>query len=177
MKYINKDIPVLIHNYHSKFLKFNIERLGFNVIEINNSDTYPLGNEVNISIYAVDNCDPKICGHMFSSITKDIKGSMQLDSLCVIYSKDHVLVNTNDCPFNIAKKTLKNVKKRFPNIDFALVGYNNASLFPHCMINYNEEKMKKEILKSKNIGLKSGLNTLQVLKPKFYMPFAGTYII
>ena len=30
---INKNIPIYIHQYHSKFLKFKLERYGFKVIE------------------------------------------------------------------------------------------------------------------------------------------------
>ena len=31
---LNKEIPVLIHKFSSPFLKMNIERLGFNVVEL-----------------------------------------------------------------------------------------------------------------------------------------------
>ena len=177
MNLINQDIPVLIHSYHQKFLKKNIERLGFKTIELKNGQPYELGENVKFSIFAADNCDPSICGRMFGCVTGDIKGSMQLDSLCVIDDGEYVLVNTNDCPFKISCNALKTVKIFYPNIDFALVGYTSASLFPHCMMDYSNEEMSEGIQKAKMSGLQSGLSTLSVLKPKYYMPFAGTYII
>ena len=33
LKKIKKSIPVYIHNYHTKFLKMKLERLGFKVVE------------------------------------------------------------------------------------------------------------------------------------------------
>ena len=48
---LNKDIPILILNYSLPFLKKNIERLGFNVIEVES------GNKFNI-----DNLEIFFCG-------------------------------------------------------------------------------------------------------------------
>lgn len=177
MRLISKETPVLIHKYHQKFLKFNIERLGFRVIELDNSVSYELKGKTKISIYAADNCDPRICGHMFGCISKEIKGSMQLDSLCVISDDKHVLVNTNDCPYPIAEKTLEILKIDYPDIDIALVGYTSASLYPHCMMDFSKQEMQNGILKAQNVGLLTAINTIKALRPKYYMPFAGTYII
>ena len=176
-KYLNKNIPVIIHKYHKKFLRMAIERLGFDVIELENGQSRNLGGSTSISIFAADDCDPSICGRMFGCINSEIKGSMQLDSLCVIDDGKHVIVNTNDCPHGIAKNTLKRVKSLYHKIDFALVGYTSASLYPHCMIDYDDTQILHGIEKSKKIGLNSGLSILKDLAPNFYMPFAGTYII
>ena len=177
MQLIDKSVPVIIHKYHKNFLKVNIERLGFKVLEVENGVPFKISDKSSISIFAADNCDPSICGHMFGCITSEIKGSMQLDSLCVIQDDQYVLVNTNDCPFGISENTLKRVKNIFGKIDFVLVGYTSASLYPHCMLEYNNLEMQKAKDKARNIGLSSGLNTLKVLKPINYMPFAGTYIL
>ena len=177
MELLDRSTPVLIHKYHKNFLKFNIERLGFKVIELENGKPTQLSGDTKLSIYAADDCDPSICGHMFGCITSEIKGSMQLDSLCVIDDGKHILVNTNDCPFGIAEKTLARIKDCYPKIDFALVGYTSASLYPHCMIDYTDKQMKAGVEKAKKSGLLTGLNTLRVLQPKYYLPFAGTYIL
>lgn len=177
MMLLSTETPVLIHKYHQKFLKANIERLGFKVIELDNSVPFELSKNTKLSIYAADNCDPRICGHMFGCFTSDIKGSMQLDSLCVIDDGKSILVNTNDCPYGIAKNTLSLVKKAYPKIDFALVGYTSASLYPHCMMNFTESEMEAGIERAKNSGLSTAIQTLNVLQPTHYMPFAGTYII
>lgn len=177
INYIDKNIPFLIHSYHKKFLKSNIERLGYKVIELENGSEFKLNEKTSIEIYAADNCDPNVCGRLFGCITSDIKGSVQLDSLCVISDGNTTIVNTNDCPYEIAKQALNDVKKKYSKIDFLLVGYTSASLYPHCMMSYSEEKMKKGIDKAKKRGLDSGLKIINCLQPKYYMPFAGTYII
>ena len=174
---IDKKVPFIIHSYHKKFLKSNIERLGYKVIELENGKEMQLDKKTKISVYAADNCDPKICGRMFGCISGEINGSMQIDSLCVINDGNHILVNTNDCPYEIAKKTLAEVKKKYKEIDFLLTGYTSASLYPHCMMSYSEDKMINGIKKAKMKGLNSGLGIIKMLKPKFFMPFAGTYIL
>ena len=174
---LDKSTPILIHKYHQKFLKFNIERLGFKAIELENGKPTQLLGNTKISIYAADDCDPSICGHMFGCVTSEIKGSMQLDSLCIIDDGKHILVNTNDCPFGIAQKTLARIKDDYPKIDFALIGYTSASLYPHSMLDYSDKQMKKGIETAKMKGLLTGLDTLKILKPEHYLPFAGTYIL
>ena len=177
MELLDKNTPVLIHQYHNKFLKANIERLGFNVVEIENRVKFDLGNGAHISIYAADNCDPSVCGYMFGCVPPEVNGSLQIDSLCVISNEEHILVNTNDCVYEIAKETLDVLKSDYPVIDFALVGYSSASLYPQCMIDYNEDQMKEGKDKVVTRALDSGLNILKKLKPKNFMPFAGTYVM
>lgn len=177
MDLLSPEIPVLIHKYHQNFLKTNIERLGFKVIELDNGIPFQLSKSTKLSIYAADNCDPRICGKMFGCISSGIKGSMQLDSLCVVDDGTSALVNTNDCPYGISKHTLQVVKSAHPKIDFALVGYTSASLYPHCMMDFNQSDMDVGIARAKKSGLSTAIQTLKVLQPDSYMPFAGTYII
>ncbi len=177
MEIIEKNVPVLIHHYHQPFLKRNIERIGFDVIELDNAKPFEVSGTTKITIYAADNCDPKICGHMFGCVDKDIKGSMQLDSLCVIEDENFTVVNTNDCPYEIAETALTELKRTHKTVDLALVGYTSASLYPHCMMSYSKEDMKTGIQLAQLRGLKTAENTIKKLQPNFYMPFAGTYII
>ena len=58
---INKNIPIYIHSYHAKFLKFKLSNLGFNVIELDNNKKFSLTKNVFINIVAADNCDPQLC--------------------------------------------------------------------------------------------------------------------
>ena len=177
MERVNSSTPVLIHHYHQPFLKRNIERLGFNVIELGNGVSFDVSDTTKFTIYAADNCDPTICGHMFGCVNKDINGSMQLDSLCVIEDDEFTLVNTNDCPFEIAEQALTEVKKKHKKIDFALVGYTSASLYPHCMMSYDDADMEIGVQRARLRGLTTAKRTLETLQPNFYMPFAGTYIL
>jgi UDP-MurNAc hydroxylase len=174
---IPKDIPVLIHRFEKKFLKASIERIGFKAIELPNGEIFKLSENSSITIFACDNCDPSLCGHMFGCIPSNIKGSMQLDTLSVIKNEKFTLVNTNDCSIDIAKNALQIIKMNNPIIDFALVGYSPASLYPHCMMNYSEEQMIEGMRLAIKSGLKRGIKAIDILKPKYFMPFAGSYII
>ena len=114
LKKINKKIPVFIHNYHSKFLKRKIENLGFKVKELNNNEKFHFNDEVNINIIAADNCDPKVCYKFFGCgiLNNKIVGSQQIDSLSIIEDNYHKILNVNDCPFELAKKSLNIIKKK-----------------------------------------------------------------
>lgn len=177
MELLDPRTPVLIHTFQKKFLKANIERLGFSVIELENGTPFKAGADLELQIFAADNCNPQLCGRMFGCVTGDENGSMQIDSLCVFKTENHVVVNTNDCSFAIAEEALRVVKKQNPNVDLALVGYTSASLFPHCMLDFDDDQMAAGIEWAKHVGLSNGLEIVKVLAPKFFMPFAGTYIL
>ncbi len=177
-EHLPKTAPVLIHRFQAPFLKRNIERTGFEVIEVPHGTAFDLGNGVSLSIFGADNCDPSICGHMFGCVPEaPLRGSMQLDSLMVLADGDYTLVNTNDCPFDIARTALLEVKRRFPMIDFALVGYTSASLFPHCMSSYSDAEIEAGKAKAIARGISTAQRTVAALKPRYFMPFAGTYIL
>ena len=47
LKKIDKNIPIYILSYHSKFLKFKLEKLGFKVIELENFESKSLSKIFN----------------------------------------------------------------------------------------------------------------------------------
>ena len=100
---LNKNIPVIIHNFESKVLRDGINKMGFKVIELNHNDRTHLKNGVFINILAADNCDPTICYKYFGCAPLETKfGSSSIDTMCVIDDGDEVIVNTNDCPYDLA---------------------------------------------------------------------------
>lgn len=177
LKKINKKIPVFIHNYHSKFLKRKIENLGFKVKELNNNEKFHFNDEVNINIIAADNCDPKVCYKFFGCgiLNNKIIGSQQIDSLSIIEDKHHKILNVNDCPFELAKKSLNIIKKKYQNIDVILTGYSGAGPYPQCFNNLNYSKKKNEAKKKELNFLNKAKNYIEIIKPRYYLPFAGTY--
>ena len=70
---LNKDIPVLIHNFPEKFLKNKIESLGFKTIELEHGVRISLKNNLHINIMAADNCDPNICGQIMGCGLAEVK--------------------------------------------------------------------------------------------------------
>jgi len=174
---LNKKIPILIHKFHSSFLKNNIEKLGYKVIEIEHNKRTHLKKKIFINILAADNCDPEICMKVFGcGVSEKTFGSTSIDTMCVIDNNEEVIVNTNDCPLEIGQNSAQLIKNYYKNIDFLFVGYASAGAYPQCF-RYDEEtkeNKKQEVIKKFFVQTENYLN---LFKPKFYMPFAGRYIL
>ena len=177
LKLMNKDIPVLILNYVNKFLKNNLERLGFKVIELEHNLRVALKGGMSINILAADYCDPEKCG-LFTgcSFVEDKYGSTHIDSMSVIDDGNEVIVNTNDCPFDIAKYSVEDIKRKYKNIDLLLVGYSGAGPFPQCF-ELKEEEKNLAAQKKKKQFFKQAEEYINLFKPKYFMPFAGRYTL
>ena len=174
---LNKSIPVLIHNFPEKFLKKKIERLGFKTIELEHGVRTKLKNNLHINILAADNCDPSICGQIMGCGLAEVKyKTTQIDTIAVFDNENQVIVNTNDCPFDIAKTVSTNIKSIYGKIDAILVGYVAASSWPHCYNLSNDDK-KEEAIKKQFTKLETTKKYIELFKPKFYIPFAGRYTL
>jgi UDP-MurNAc hydroxylase len=172
---LDKSIPILIHRYQAKFLKLNLERAGFQVVELPHGEARHLSPDAIITIYAADDCDPEQCGAHFNCTP--MVGSTQVDSLCVVEGDGQVLVNTNDCPFGLARKVLPRLKARFPKVDMLLVGYSGAGPYPQCfsMLSASDKQTAGDAKKAQ--FLRQGLNFIMELQPKLVLPFAGQYTL
>lgn len=174
---LRKDIPVLIHQYAMPFLKKNIEMLGFKVTELPHAQKIELKNGVSINILAADNCNPELCAKFMGCGILETKfKSTQIDSLCVIDDGEFRLMNTNDCPYGLAKEAVAAAKERYETIDFLLVGYAGAGPYPQCFELDEEERRRAENGKKMQF-LNQAENYLELVKPRYFMPFAGTYTL
>ncbi len=174
---LDKDIPVYIHKYDAKFLKFNLERIGFKVYELDNGKQHNLTKKVSITIFAADNCNPEICSKFLGCAPMESNfQSTQIDSLAVISDGKNNILNLNDCPYEISNDAINAVMKKFGFIDFMLVGYCGAGPYPQCF-EMNNQSMIKAAESKKNHFLNLGLKFIKKIQPKFYMPFAGTYVL
>lgn len=174
---LNKDIPVLIHNFPEKFLKNKIESLGFKTIELEHGVRISLKNNLHINIMAADNCDPNICGQIMGCGLAEVKfKTTQIDTMAVFDNEKQVIVNTNDCPFDIAKGTASLVKSLYGNIDVLLVGYVAASSWPHCY-NLPDNEKQQESIKKQFAKLETTKKYIELFQPKYYIPFAGRYTL
>ena len=174
---LNKNIPILIHNFSEKFLKKNIENLGFKVIELENNERTLLKENLYINIIAADNCNPEICGKSLGcgELESEFRAT-QIDSMAVIDNGKQVIVNTNDCPFEIAENTAKIIKNDYKNIDLLLVGYTGASSYPQCF-NFEKKDMNVEKIKKTEKRLGNALSYVEIFNPRCFMPFAGRYTL
>ena len=174
---LEKKIPVLIHNFPEKSLKITIEKLGFKVIEIEHNLRIRLKGNVFINILAADNCDPNICGKLMGCGLLETKfGTTQMDTMSIIDNEKEVIVNTNDCPFQIAKNAVKLVKSLYPKINLLLVGYVKASSYPQTF-DFDNEEMDKESSIKQEQKLETTKNFIDLFEPEYYIPFAGRYTL
>ena len=174
---LNKDIPVIIHNYENKILRENIKEMGFKVNELNHNDRTHLKNQVFINILAADNCDPSICYKYFGCAPLESKyGSTSIDTMSVIDDQDNVLVNTNDCPFELSFTAATTLKEKYSKIDMLLVGYTSASAYPQCFTLSEAEKIREKERMQQDF-LKKAENYVNLFEPNYFMPFAGRYTL
>lgn len=170
--------PVLINNYDSKFVKRKLEMLGFQVIECNNGIPFDFGKGRSITIYAADNCNPEICGRfMGCGHVEKLFGVTSIDSLALFRTPQAIILNTNDCPYELASYTIKANNLDKMKIDLLLVGYAGAGSFPQCF-EFENEQDKLQAAETKKLQfLKKAENYINLLRPVTFAPFAGTYIL
>ena len=174
---LDKKIPVLIHNFPEKFLKDKIENLGFKTIELEHGMRTRLKNNIHVNIMAADNCDPNVCGKIMGCGLSEVKfQTTQIDTMAVFDNGNQVIVNTNDCPFDIAKNTASIIKSAYRKVDVLLLGYVAASSWPHCY-NLSESQKEEEARKKQNAKLETAKKYIEFLQPKYYVPFAGRYTL
>jgi len=173
---LRKDIPVLIHEFPQKYFKEKIEEIGFNVEEIPNNKRTKLGKTW-INIIAADNCDPSVCSKVFGCNFEFNKfGTSQIDTFSVIDNDEQVIVNSNDCAYEIGENTARMISKQYSNVDLLLVGYNGASDYP-SRYDFNDDEKKDEAIKKKLKRLQNAIDYVNLINPKFYLPFAGRYVL
>ena len=170
--------PVLVHNYDSKFVKRKLEMLGFEVIECDNGIPFEFENGGSITIYAADNCNPEICGKfMGCGVVEKKFGSTQIDSVALFKMGDSAILNTNDCPYELASRTIMANKLDKSKIDLLLVGYAGAGPYPQCF-EFDNEEDKVDAAKAKEQQfLTQAVDYINLVRPACFAPFAGTYTL
>lgn len=167
-------VPVLIHNFHSKFLRKNIENLGFEVRELPHNQEVDLGG-IKINIISADDCDPVACQKFFGCSLPEVAVT-QIDSMAVFIDKHHTYVNVNDCPYLLSKSMLPKIRKQYPDIDVMMVAYAGAGPYPQCFELPEDKKLQAAAFK-KNMFLHHATMFSYGLKPKATFPFAGDYLL
>ena len=174
-----KKTKIIIHRYAKPFLKFAIEKLGFEVIELENEKKFYFDEDFFIQIFAADNCDPILCAkHFGNEINKKSLGSNQIDTLAILSNKRNTILNVNDCPYEMSKDVLRKIVKKYKyKVDLMIGGYSGAGPYPQCFKNLNRNEKTKKALEKKTQFLLKAQSFIEHIKPKFFMPFAGTYFL
>lgn len=97
--------------------------------------------------------------------------------MCVIDNNKKVIVNTNDCPFELAKTLVQDIVKNYKKIDLLLVGYAGAGPYPQCFDMLNESEKNIAAEKKKMKFFKQAEDYINLLNPKYFLPFAGRYVL
>lgn len=180
-KKLNDDIPVIIHDFQFDFLKNNIERMGFDVIELPHNQRTHLEEDLHINILAADDCDPEACGSFFGcdwvDDSTDGYGSSQIDTMAVFDNGDSTLVNTNDCPFELSRPAATKVLEQYDNIDHLLVSFAGAGPYPQCFENLTTDEKEKEAKEKRQNFMQQTVDYINLFEPDYYTPFAGIYVL
>ncbi|MFC3476436.1 MBL fold metallo-hydrolase [Halobacterium litoreum] len=184
MERLDSDIPVLIHDYATDFLKQNVERLGFDAIELPHAERTHLAGDLHINVLGADNCDPEACGNYFgcgwwmeSSSERTTDGSTQIDSMGVFDDGENVVVNANDCRWPLSERACAVVNDQYEDIDLLLMQYAAANFYPQCMEDYTHEQRldaRDEVIGEMYEDAEGFVNALE---PRYFMPFAGSYTL
>jgi len=179
--HLNSDIPVIIHDFQFDFLKKNVERMGFDVIELPHNERTHLDGDLFINVLAADNCDPEACGSFFGcdwldDSTEDY-GSSQIDTMAVFDNGNSTLVNTNDCPFELSRPAAENILNDYGHINYLLTSFAGAGPYPQCFENLTERKKEREAENKKRDFLQKTENYVNLFKPDYFTLFAGIYVL
>lgn len=184
MERLDSAIPVIIHDYATDFLRQNVERLGFDVIELPHAERTHLQGDLHVNVLGADNCDPDVCGNYFGcgwwmndTTARTTDGSTQLDSMAVFDNGSEVLVNANDCRWPLSERACHVVNEQYEDIDLLLMQYSAANFYPQCMDDYtHEEKLeaRDEVIQEMYEDAAGFVDTLE---PDYFIPFAGGYTL
>lgn len=178
LRRLPRSIPVLIHSYAEKFLLRMIEQLGFTVREIAHRDIMPLGADFTLECLAADGCDPVVCGRFFGCrMPTPYTKTIQIDSLAVFHGGGRTVVNANDCHYALARGGCDYLRSKYDEIDMLLVGYSGAGAYPQCFDNLSVEARALKSADKRRQFLDQALDYVSHLRPRWFMPFAGQYLL
>ena len=146
-----KNSKFIIPNYYDKFLINKISKLGFNFVELKDSEVFFIKNNFSIKIFIVDT-------------------GVNHDSAAIISLDNKIFINQNDCKIYDRLLTFND------KVNFYSVQYSGATWYPSCFSPMSEEekiKISKIKVESKIASIKKVINKIQ---PDFYLPAAGPAI-
>ncbi len=160
-----KNIPLIILDEGPNFLKKNLINKGYsNFIEIKNNETKEF-KEFKLTLYK------PFVKHIYE---ESLLGNL-IDSSLVLESHGVTAINFNDNQPDA--NTCLFLKKKFKNIDLAMLSYNAAGPYPSCFDDLTIEEKKSESERILEKNLNHMCEMVNILKPKSVLPFAGSYII
>jgi len=169
-------VPVYIATYHDGVVRGILEGLGFHVFELVGRATIQGNRYFHLQIIPADDCDPEACGAWFGCVPPETDGrtTTQIDTMAVFSGGGKVVVNTNDCPYPLAHKTVERIKGEYGDIDFLLTGWTGAGPWPQC---FPDERTEANAISKKLKFIRRAWSFIWHLDPKHFMPFAGAHYL
>lgn len=168
-KFVKKKTIIIIKKFKDMRLKNLITNLGYkNVIALDPWKKFSF-REFELTVVPCDSSNS-------AGITSDI--FYDLDTSIIIHDKLNNVTFYNNVDNPLSFKSLNKLKnlidKNYKKIDIASVGPRSASEYPQCFLNVNRKKEKIKIISK---CLDRSKKMLQILKPKYYVPAGGSYIV
>ena len=148
LKKFDKHIPIFVPDFDDGRLEFRLKKLGFsNITSLKSGIGFQLSDKVRIT--------------SFSS------GSVWNDSIFFMQLGNFSILNINDAGFNWSLKTI------IKDIDLLCIQFSPASGYPATW-NHISEKSKLDLMHKRNDGMLHMIKGLvEILNPKFILPFAN----
>ena len=157
--------PILILNHGPNFLRKQLKALGFvNIVEFEDGVSAPF-NEFMITLFA------PFTRHNFH----EAKAGNLIDSAMLIECDGVSALNANDN--TPTPETCAELRDRFGTIDLAMINYNAAGPYPSCFNNLSKDEKKSEHKRILDRNFAYMHELVEVLKPKYVLPFAGAYVL
>ena len=164
-----KNVRIIIKDFKDKRLKKKLLNLGYKrFVELNSWQTSDF-KDIEFTIIPSD-----------STNSQGIQNKIiyDLDTSILIYDRKSKVCFYNNVDNPLSLKSIKKVKsiatRKYRKLDIASVGPRSASEFPQCFMNINRSLYKKKVIQR---CLKRAQNILNILKPKYYIPAGGSYIV
>jgi UDP-MurNAc hydroxylase len=152
LRALGKDVQMLIPEDRYSRMRDDLHAMGFKrVREIPHGETFPLSADFSITPF------------LFFPLT---------DSMLAVRAGDTVLLDANDC--KICGLPLRDVKRRFPSVDFVLRSHSSANTRV-CHEYLDADRADYESVDNKEDYLRSFSNFMSAIRPRFAVPFASNH--
>jgi UDP-MurNAc hydroxylase len=152
LRALGKDLTVLIAEDRYSRIRDDLRAMGFkNIHEIPHGQTFVLAEDFAVTPY------------LFFPLT---------DSMLAVRAGNTVLLDANDC--KICGFPLREVKRKFPRVDFVLRSHSSANTRV-CQEYLDGDGGDFERVDNKDDYLRSFSNFMSAIKPRFAVPFASNH--
>lgn len=165
LKYFDRDIPILLLDGDNAFLPAILQRNGFNRLIRFQPETCQHFGPFMLTMY------PPFSSDVFH----DARIGNIYDSALVFEWRQYSFFHGNDN--NLTPDAARLLRERHGELTLAQLKYNAASPYPACFMNLTEAQRLAESERIIERNLKHLSEVVEILKPCYAMPAAGSFIL